>query len=159
MASSALSWDPAGPALPPFLQAALTVDLVWMTGKYTGALMAPSWAGFMKQAMAARPPLDFPRSSVEAVPFVELAGTNPNAINTALYFATQDAKKRHQDHTFVTFDQPLYMKAVKIVTADPALRGVHLRLGGFQLTMTFLGAICHCRAALRKRHACLHVHG
>ncbi|KAK3927182.1 Protein asteroid-like protein 1 [Frankliniella fusca] len=137
MTSMALSSEP-----PPFMRAAFTLDSVWMAGRWAGALMAPSWLGYMKEAMAT-PGRDFPRSAVEALPFVELAATDPNAINTALCYAAADAKKRHQDGCFVTFDQPLYMKAMKIVTADPSLGGVVVRLGGFHLTMSFIGAIAH----------------
>ncbi|KAK3928234.1 Fat-like cadherin-related tumor suppressor-like protein [Frankliniella fusca] len=75
--------------------------------------------------------------------FVELAATDPNAINTALRYAMKDADDRGQDDCFVTFDQPLYMKAMKLVTADPALSGVQVRLGGFHLTMSYLGSIAH----------------
>ncbi|KAE8737145.1 hypothetical protein FOCC_FOCC017394 [Frankliniella occidentalis] len=127
---------------PPFMRAALTLDTVWMAGRWAGALMAPSWLGYMKQAMAL-PGRDFPRSVVEALPFVELAATDPNAINTALHFAVEDARKRGQDWVPVTFDQPLYMKAMKIATADPLLRGVVVRLGGFHLAMSYLGAMAH----------------
>lgn len=44
----------------------------------------------------------------------------------------------------VTFDQPLYAKAVEIVySADPTdqVSKIFVRLGGFHLLMSFLGAI------------------
>lgn len=46
--------------------------------------------------------------------------------------------------TFVTFDQPLYVKARDIVSAkgaDSDFRNVIVRLGGFHLLMSFLGSI------------------
>ncbi|KAK3926626.1 Endo-1,4-beta-xylanase 2, partial [Frankliniella fusca] len=143
MTSTSLYWDPSGPSLPPFIRDALTVDSLWMAGRWAGALpSAPSWLGYMKRAMTA-PDRVLPRSTVQALPFVELATTDPNAINTALRYAMKDADDRGQDDCFVTFDQPLYMKAMKLVTADPALSGVQVRLGGFHLTMSYLGSIAH----------------
>ena len=46
--------------------------------------------------------------------------------------------------TFVTFDQPLYLKAREILASrkgDPNLQNVVIRLGGFHLVMSFMGAI------------------
>lgn len=44
----------------------------------------------------------------------------------------------------MTFDQPLYLKARDILASrpdDPALSNVVIRLGGFHLLMSFMGAI------------------
>ncbi|KAE8739269.1 hypothetical protein FOCC_FOCC015229 [Frankliniella occidentalis] len=113
MTSTCLSWDTSGPSLPPFIGDALTLDLLWMAGRWAGALLsAPSWLGYMKWAMTA-PDRVLPLSTVQALPFVELAASDPNAINSALHYAKKDVEDRGQkDYCFVTFDQPLYMKAM-----------------------------------------------
>ena len=41
----------------------------------------------------------------------------------------------------MTFDQPLYIKAVGIVSTSDDLKKVNVRLGGFHLLMTFKGSI------------------
>ena len=60
-----------------------------------------------------------------------------------MYAATKTCKIAMQT-CFVTFDQPLYHKAVKMVssgTADGDLSSIVVRLGGFHLLMSFMGAV------------------
>ncbi|ELU12774.1 hypothetical protein CAPTEDRAFT_192602 [Capitella teleta] len=42
---------------------------------------------------------------------------------------------------FVTFDQPLYVKANEIVASDEILQGVVVRLGGFHPLISFMGSV------------------
>ena len=49
----------------------------------------------------------------------------------------------------LTFDQPLYWKALTIIQSQPDgsdLKGMVLRLGGFHMQMSFLGSIGHLMA-------------
>ena len=41
----------------------------------------------------------------------------------------------------MTFDQPSYQKASEIVAASPSHENVAVRLGGFHLLMSFVGAV------------------
>ena len=57
----------------------------------------------------------------------------------------------HHDVTpIITFDQPLWLKALMIIVTEPVgsdLRNIVLRLGGFHTEMSFLGCIGHLIAA------------
>lgn len=61
--------------------------------------------------------------------------------------AAKQCQKQEQKIVFVTFDQPLYHKAHEILASidldnDPYnLTSIQVRLGGFHLLMSFLGAI------------------
>ena len=48
-----------------------------------------------------------------------------------------------QGPVFITFDQPLYIKARDLVAQDGSLNQVVVRLGGFHMLMTFLNCIGH----------------
>ena len=64
---------------------------------------------------------------------------------STLNFVCSEAK-RHQVTPILTFDQPLWWKAVTIVSTEPAGSDLHsmvLRLGGFHVLMSFLGCIGH----------------
>lgn len=54
-------------------------------------------------------------SQVEALPFINLDPGNLSTLYTALPFATEECRRCGQDTCLVTFDQPLYIKAVDIV--------------------------------------------
>ncbi|KAK3924286.1 Leucine--tRNA ligase [Frankliniella fusca] len=88
-------------------------------------------------------------SKVIPLPFIHLPPTNPSTIYTTLLHAAQECRKLGQDHCLITFDFPLYIKAVDILHAEPRnaeLQGTILRLGGFHLLMSFLGAIGYMMA-------------
>lgn len=56
----------------------------------------------------------------------------------------ENAKRYGHDVCVITFDQPLYAKARKIVSAAPdrsELSKIIVRLGGFHLLMSFFGTI------------------
>ena len=66
-----------------------------------------------------------------------------------------DHARRHSAKPVVTFDQPLWWKALKIVDAEPLdseLKNIVLRLGGFHLEMSFLGSIGHLMSASGLQH-------
>ena len=52
-------------------------------------------------------------------------------------FAADECLKQKQCHCVVTFDQPLYWKAVNIVERSSLI----IRLGGFHLLMSYLGSV------------------
>lgn len=87
--------------------------------------------------------LTFPATSAQPVPFINLNASNPSAIFTALLFAAKECDRLGQSTCFVTFDQPLYAKASEIIASSDNnyLQMISLRLGGFHLLMSFLGAI------------------
>ena len=98
----------------------------------------PSWTGFMQVAMGSP---QFNTSRVEILPFINLNPNNLSTIYTALQFAQRQCKKLGFKICPVTFDQPLYMKAVEITGAAEDLDKIIVRLGGFHLLMSYLGCI------------------
>ena len=80
-------------------------------------------------------------SSINALPFINIDPTKPSAIYTALLFAVDKCKKNNIAWYIVTFDQPLYQKASEIVATSSADLGSGIvKLGGFHLLMSFMGA-------------------
>lgn len=88
-------------------------------------------------------------SRIICQPFINEPPSNKGTLNTALSFARSECDKLHQKTCFVTFDQPLYHKA-RIIIAESQERGklknVVVRLGGFHLLMSYLGAIGYIMA-------------
>ncbi|ELU13381.1 hypothetical protein CAPTEDRAFT_209293 [Capitella teleta] len=99
---------------------------------------SPSWGGFMQLASKG----EFcKKTRTEILPFINLQPTNPSSIYTALNFAREQSSLHGMETCFVTFDQPLYAKAIEIVASDEILQGVVVRLGGFHLLMSFMGSV------------------
>ena len=117
---------------------AAALDSLWVIGYTMQVPFCPSWTGFMQVAMGSP---QFNTSRVEILPFINLNPNNLSTIYTALQFAQRQCKKLGFKICPVTFDQPLYMKAVEITGAAEDLDKIIVRLGGFHLLMSYLGCI------------------
>ena len=81
-------------------------------------------------------------SHVTAIPFINLDPRDLSTIYTALSFAVRECNKSNQRSCIVTFYQPLYIKAAQVVASCEAeLDIVTVRLGGFHLLMSYMGAV------------------
>lgn len=99
----------------------------------------PGWNGFMEQITVYE---TYDSSKVICLPFINSPPSNYHTIFTSLLVAANKCKAQHQKMCFVTFDQPLYLKARDILANDhPKLSDVTVRLGGFHLLMSFMGSI------------------
>lgn len=117
----------------------LTTDVVWLYSKWIQDPSVPGWNGFMEQITASK---DYDRSRIICLPFINDPPTQIDTIYTSLLMASEKCKQLNQKMCFVTFDQPLYLKARDIVAnGDPELNNIIVRLGGFHLAMSFMGAI------------------
>ena len=90
--------------------------------------------------------------------FVVLSMINMNPCDATCIFFTQKFLCEHASHHdathIITFDQPLWWKALLIIVAEPEgsdLRKIILRLGGFHTEISFLGAIGNLMADLACR--------
>ena len=105
----------------------------------------PSWSGTMQMLHHGEYPGE---SSVMFLPMIDLDPSYPSCIYTTMKFILSQA--RWYDATpILTFDQPLYWKALTIIQSQPDgsdLKGMVLRLGGFHMQMSFLGSIGHLMA-------------
>jgi len=79
------------------------------------------------------------------LPIIDMNPSDSTCIYSTLMFISNHAKK-HGVTPILTFDQPLWWKALTIVELESAksnLRKIVLCLGGFHTEMNFLGCIGH----------------
>ncbi|CAB3252778.1 unnamed protein product [Arctia plantaginis] len=117
------------------------VDVIWFYGKCK-AFPLPGWNGYIEHVTSNI--VDFSKSKISFLPFVQQPASNYNTIYTTLLCALEDAKRHNHTVCIITFDQPLFAKAREIVSAAPEgseLSKIIVRLGGFHLLMSFFGAI------------------
>ena len=124
------------------ISGALHMDFLWLCGNALAEKRRCGWSGFMERATVGDK--SYQISRVIPMPFVNLDPTDVRAIYTAVMVAVDQCRARGQKTCFVTFDQPLYWKAVDMVASSgPAgeLSSVIVRLGGFHMLMSYLGSI------------------
>ncbi|CAH0556725.1 unnamed protein product [Brassicogethes aeneus] len=118
-------------------------DVVWFYGKWKNASLL-GWNGFIERLTNNY--MNYSKSQISFLPFIHQPASNYNTIYTTLLCALENAKRYGHTVCIVTFDQPLYAKAREIVSAAPEgseESKIIIRLGGFHLLMSFLGAIGH----------------
>jgi hypothetical protein len=120
---------------------AYKVDILW---KMSWLLRpkTPLWNGTMQMIYDG----DHPgQSSTIFLPMIDMDPSNETCIYSTLHYISGLAKK-FNTLPVVTFDQPLWWKAMLIVHAEEEVSPVKkivLRLGGLHVEMSFLGAIGH----------------
>ncbi|VDI23197.1 Hypothetical predicted protein [Mytilus galloprovincialis] len=83
------------------------------------------------------------KSTIVFLPMIDLEPGNLSCIFSTMKFVCNEAFK-YRANPMLTFDQPLYWKALTIIDNEPKdsdLKSIVLRLGGFHLEMSFLGSI------------------
>lgn len=116
-------------------------DFMWLYGKWACVAGIPGWNGFMEEVTVNK---SFVRSKVMFLPFINGSPSDYDTIYTTLCSALDRSKATRCKSCIVTFDQPLFWKAHDIVSnADPSseLSSIIVRLGGFHILLSFLGAI------------------
>lgn len=78
---------------------AVSVDILWSSGLWTGALPRPGWSGYMETVYRKMP---YVTTSVTPLPFVNLAPTNPSSIYTALLYAADLCERQNQSYIIVS---------------------------------------------------------
>ncbi|XP_044004211.1 uncharacterized protein LOC122849544 [Aphidius gifuensis] len=112
----------------------------FLWGHYYGVKNMPSWKGYMEILSREH---SYYVSRIICMPFIKLKPTEPTTIFTALVHALEETKKKKQKTCFVTFDQPLYIKArnIKEGMRDHGMDNVVVLLGMFHLIMSYMGTI------------------
>ena len=117
------------------------LDVLWKTSIIFGS-PRPAWSGMMQFVHQG----DHPgKASVMFLPIIDMNPSDSTCIYSTLMFVSEHAQ-RHGVTPILTFDQPLWWKALMIIESEPEesdLRGIVLRLGGFHTEMSFLGSIGH----------------
>lgn len=123
--------------LPPGLNA----DLLWHCGWLTNRAInrRPNWSGFMEHVFSADISKTALKSEVLFLPIIDLNPSDESCLFSTLTYVQNQAARLGIDTPCLTFDQPLWLKAVNIIAAKSL--NIVCRLGGFHLMMSFLGSI------------------
>ena len=101
---------------------------------------SPGWSGIMQTVQHGH----FPgKSSVLFLPMINMNPSDLSCIYSTLTFIVRQCQL-NDSTPVITFDQPLYWKAINIVENEPDgsdVKSVVVRLGGFHTEMSFLGSI------------------
>ena len=105
----------------------------------------PAWKGMMQALHNG----DHPGKSEEFfLPMIDLNPGDLSCIYSTLRFVTAQASRCRMTPV-ITFDQPLYLKALSIISSEEAgreLNSIVLRLGCFHMQMSFLGRLGYLMA-------------
>ena len=105
----------------------------------------PSWSGTMQLVFKGNHP---PSATVQFLPMIDIDPGNLTCIYSTLLFIVDQAN-RYGITPIITFDQPLWWKALMIILNEPEdshMKSIVLRLGGLHIQMSFLGCIGHIMA-------------
>ena len=109
------------------------IDILWEMSFNFPNYTRPAWSSFMYVYCKGA----FPRKSeVSLLPIINLNSNDYSCIYSTLLFVIDQSKKANSDSPCITFDQPLWLKAVEIITE----KSLHIlcRLDGFHTLMSFL---------------------
>ena len=96
----------------------------------------PNWSGYMQHV--SKPFRECPPAAdIRMLPIMDMNPNDINCIFSTLYFLEKQASLLN--FNCVTFDQPLWLKAIEVVQATGL--NVVCRLGSFHVVMSFLGSI------------------
>ena len=121
--------------VPLTLPAELYSDLLWHSG-WTYSNTRPNWSGFMQHAFSDG---SIAKSEVLLLPILDLSPSNESCIYSTLIYIQRQAEHLNITTPCITFDQPLWLKAVEIIKAKSV--NIVCRLGGFHTMMSFMGSI------------------
>ena len=113
---------------------------MWIFSKYLNSTDSTGWNNFMEHLTEHK---DYIKSRFVIFPFISSPPGNNNTIYTSLLKAYEIACKLDLKYYYVTFDLPLYIKALEIITTsgDPRLANVIPILGSLHLKLSYLGDI------------------
>ena len=115
------------------------LDVLWKSSILFGS-PRPAWSGMMQLVHCGSIP---GKSSVMFLPMIDMNPSDTSCIYSTLKYIREHAH-RHDVTPIITFDQPLLWKALMIILTEPIesdLRDIVLKLGGFHIEMSFLGAL------------------
>lgn len=96
----------------------------------------PGWSGMMQMVQEGN---NQGVSDITFLPMIDLNPSDLNCIFSTLMFVLKEAS-RYNRTPIITFDQPLYWKAV-MMTSSEECSNVVVRLGAFHAEMSFIGSI------------------
>ena len=98
----------------------------------------PQWNGFMQSVLDGSYP---GKSTVHIMPMIDEKSSDFSCIYTTMMFIAQESRK-YGKQPLLTFDQPLYWKAIEIQKheKDSIVNDIVLILGSFHILMSFVGS-------------------
>ena len=116
------------------------LDLLWHAEWYFRGEddPRPNWSGFMQDITVGT---HLPPGHFRVLPIIDLNSGDKSCILSTLLFVQEQAKALSMETACITFDQPLWIKAVEVVTANSL--NVVCRLGVFHMLMSYLGSTGH----------------
>ncbi|XP_065911780.1 uncharacterized protein [Dysidea avara] len=126
--------------VPYTLPSELYSNLLWHSGwtfSNTTRLRA-NWSGFMQNAFSDCH-VSSCKSEVLLLPIIDLSPSDDNCMYSTLIYIEDQAERLNIPTPCVTFDQPLWLKAVEMIQAKSL--NMVCRLGGFHTMMSFMGSI------------------
>ena len=114
-------------------------DLIWMSTWLLSKkdVQSCNWSGYMQVLYSSKSSYD--RSTVLMLPIIDLQPSDPTCIYSILKFVEDQARRIGIQTPCITFDQPLWYKAIAIIQENNL--NIVCRLGGFHLLMSILGSI------------------
>ncbi len=116
------------------------IDLLWNISLSIKP-QRPAWSGMMQ--MVHKEGNHPGKSSMLFLPMLDMAPGDTTCLYSTMMYVVEHAA-RYNVTPILTFDQPLWLKALTIQessTADSPVRSIVLRPGGFHTQMSYLGAI------------------
>lgn len=113
-------------------------DIAWLYGKNVKSSTVPGWNGFMELRTEGE---KYECSKIVCLPFINATPNDYSTVYTSILTAHNECKSLNQNTCVVTFDQPLFWKARDVVACVSDFSNVIVRLGGFHLLMSFMGAM------------------
>ena len=123
--------------MPMVLSEEINLDVLWHFAGFTKKEKRPNWSGYIHLATAGMQSIG--KSTITMLPIMDLNPSDESTIYSTLIFIKEQAAKQQIPTPCVTFDQPLWIKAVAIVLAKSF--DMVARLGGFHSLMSFLGSL------------------
>ena len=123
------------------LPSTLNYNFLWHYGWFSSSDShpRPNWSGFVQNAISTNKVFSKQtKSSIEFLPIIDLNPSNETYIYSTLSFVIKEASRFHVVPC-ITFDQPLWLKAICIIKEKSL--PIVCRLGGFHTLMSFLGSI------------------
>jgi len=120
------------------LPSSLNADLLWLIRWYFRVESEPrsNWSGFMQDVTVGEHP---PCADIRLLPVIDMNPGDRSCILSTLLFIVNQAKLLNLETPCVTFDQPLWLKAIEVVQSESL--NIVCRLGMFHMIMSFLGSI------------------
>jgi len=118
----------------------LNLDVLWHAGWLfrDKEQPRPNWNGFMQDITISRSEYP-PAGEIRILSIIDMNPNDMTGIYSTLLFIERQAIKHGMETACVMFDQPLWLKAVKICQAKQLK--VVCRLGAFHVMMSFLGSM------------------